>query len=256
MKIEKKIVEEYIKNLRENIRIEKHGQQLIFSLPFYISGGHFLEVTAQQHGKHIIFSDKTRTIGDLFLSGMNIPGRNGAMINRIINRYQLQMNDNYEITTSAKMENAGKILHQLILALVNIGNLEILNTFKMYRPEKIVRTVKRIVESTSVRFKYGPAAIVPGYELPELNFDFVLENGGIHAIQTIDVQRGLDSVAESCAWKLGDARTKNARLQRTVIYNPAMDQWDKFAPILKSRSEAVIPITDEKQISKIITHSD
>lgn len=256
MRLEKKIVDEYIKNLQENIRVEKHGKQIVFSLPFYISGGHFVEIFVQQYGNHIKFSDRTKTIGDLFLAGMNMPGRNKAIINRIIERYQLKIDNDFEIIALAKMEDAGKVLHQLILALVNIGNLEVLNTLKTYRPEKIVRTVKTIVENAGVPFKYGPAAIVPGKELPELNFDFVLENGGIHAIQTIDVQRGLDCVAEACAFKLTDAKEKNRHLQRTVIYNPAMEQWDKFAPILKRRAEAVIPITDEKQISKVVTHSN
>ena len=258
MEIDKKIIESYMRALKENIYVKKYPGRIVFSLPFYISGGHFIEITAKTKGEeYISFSDKTRTIGDLFLSGLSISGKNKKIIDEIVKRHRLNLNDNLEITAIAKIQDAGKILHQIILALISIGNLEILGKLKIFQPEKIVRKVKQIAEKVEVPVKYGPAAVVPGFEVERLNFDLVIENGGLRVVKTIDRKGGFEDYIEACAFKFEDVIKANKNVKRTVIYNPENEKWDAFKHIITNRltneSDAVISIEEENKIAEVIT---
>ncbi|MCD6222008.1 DUF1828 domain-containing protein [bacterium] len=252
MKIEERIKEKYIIALKENIKTEKIGGEIIFSLPFYISGGHFLEISVTPlQGNYIKLSDKSRTIGDLFLSGLNIKGKNERRIKEIIKRFNLQINENYEIIAAGKMEEAGKIIHQVILAAIQIGSLEILREIKLYKEEKIVRNVRKIIEETKIPFKYGPRAILPGKELQTIQFDFLIENGNLRAIKTIDRKTGIDTYVEAWAFKLDDITKIYRDIRKIIIYNPENNQWYKYSNILEKRAET-IPF-DKKEIIKAIS---
>ena len=250
-KLAEQIIEYYLKHLREEIEVEKSNGELIFSFPFYISGGHFIEISVKQLQDYILFTDHSRTIGDLFLSGLDIKGKNRILMERIVNEYKLQIEGN-EIKAYAKLEKSGEILHKLIQTLFKIGDFELLKKIKYFKAPKIVREVKKIIDETNIPYKFHNNAILPGEEIKRIQFDFLIENGTLKAIKTIDIRRNLETYISSWAFKFDDLRKVSPQTERIVIYNPENEQWYEFAYLLEAEGRAKTIPFDKEEIKRII----
>jgi len=246
MKIGEEIINQYLDALREKIVCEETDHGAIISLPFYITGGHSVEVTVRekQHG-YLLFTDESQTIGDLFLSGLATGGRTGAIIRKVVGEHEIQIDEETsEIKAVGQMSQAGDILHNMILAAVKIGGLEILKRANLYPVPKIVRQVRRILKEEKVQ--YHSNYMVPGKESPKIRVDIFSQNGVDRVIQTMDRERDFGTYIDAWAFRLHDMKMANKKLHILAVYNPDNADWYPLSHLIEGRADKVAPAQDDQ----------
>jgi len=253
MELKNQIIDRYLTYLKNDIKVEKSNGKLIYSLPFFISGGHFIEITVSQlHGNYVRFSDESRTIGDLFLSGLEIK-KHRHEIEKIIKTFQLEINEKSgEITAIGTLDNAGEILHRIITSSIQLGRMELLRTLKMFSESTFVRKIKKIIDTTKIEYKFMDEAIIKGKKIKEIRFDFLIQNGKLKAIKAIDRKQHLDIFVAGCAFEFEDFKCVYPDADRIVIYNPENEQWSKYSYILEENKIAKTIPFEENRIKEVV----
>lgn len=244
-----KIIGDYLEILGKGIEVTKNNEGYVLSLPFVSWSGHLLEIHVRElQGDYIVLSDMENEIADLWLSGMNVSGRNRKIIEDIADQYDVQLRGD-EILAQVPLSKAGETVHRLIQTLIRAGDISLLHRMTPIKETPIKRKVRKLLKSSKIDFLTGPGAtfngrISKGYEL-----DFLVLNERKSAIKTVEAKRALRTRVEAFAFEFGDIRDANPELERIGIYDRDNEQWnDELLKIAKANTHAILAVQEEKEI--------
>lgn len=240
---------DYLQTLKSGIEIAQIDGKYVISLPFVSWSGHLLEIHVRElQGGYIGLSDIENEIADLWLSGMEISGRYRNIVQDIVNQYNLKLEGD-EIIARVPLSKAGETVHQLVQALIRIGDLSFFHRITPIKETPLKKRTRQLFQRSKLKFITGPRATLKGEISKGYELDFLILNGRTSAIKTIEARRGLRIQVEAFAFEFEDIKNANPQTERVGIYDEDNDLWNEnLLRIARAKTEVILPIQKKDEI--------
>ncbi len=250
-----RIIQEYLKTIRENTLWQKVGDEYVISMPFVVASGHFVEIFVREVGDNFIaISDKKNALSDLWLSGVKILGQKRKMVEDILSKYDLSFEKD-EVLALAKVAEVGDVFSRVVQALIRIGDLRLLHKVTLVTEERIAKRLRNVVRGIEPRPLAGPRAVLPGRIEPTHQVDFLSLNEHKTAVKAIDARKklSLQEKVEAWAFKFGDMREADPDVRAVCVYDRDNEYWSaSLAQVAAARADIVVAIQEKEEIRKAL----
>ena len=123
-----KLINEYIKWLKEKISFETIDRYVEITTPFLDHHNDRIQIYLKKDGNKILITDDGYTLSDLTISGMNVNAseQRKKILQTILNGFGVEIIDN-QIITYANDSNFGQKKHNLIQSIMSINDMFVLS---------------------------------------------------------------------------------------------------------------------------------
>jgi len=122
-----RLIDEYVRWLREQVQISDVGEACQISTPFLDRHNDAIEIYVERKGTYLYLTDDGRTVRDLTSSGLefNTPKRK-AHLQAILNGFGVQLDDEDGIAVPATPEDFPRKKHSLVQAILAVNDMFIM----------------------------------------------------------------------------------------------------------------------------------
>lgn len=218
-----KLIDEYAKWLKDEITFEKVGEYYEIITPYLDNANDYLQIYVRQTGDYIYFSDDSATIRNLKMSGFQFTPARKEHLQRILNQYGIQRNDD-ELIAKAPTNSFARKKHLFIQAMLRIDDMFALSKSKV--ESLFLDDIQEFFDEKGIY--YSENVQFMGTSGFSHNYDFLLQRSRMHP------ERLCQAVNDPSKSSMGN-----------IIF-----AWNDTKPARKNDSQLIVILNDQNNIAR------